>query len=205
MPTLLTHAVIPVALAIGLGRKWVSVPLMIGGMCVAVLPDLDVIGAHFGVQAQDMWGHRGAAHSLFFGALVVSHLMLALRPPRWIICWLFLFAAIASHPLLDMLTDGAAGVLLYWPFDNHRMLAHFHPVMAAPASLSEFFSPVGLQVLKSEAQWIMLPAILAAFFAYTIRNLIEPNPAKLAQRERDRKMREIRKANEEAKIDLAAD
>src|SRR4249920_3641038 len=43
----------------------------IGAMC-SVIPDLDVIGFHFGIHYGDFWGHRGFTHSLLFAVLLAS-------------------------------------------------------------------------------------------------------------------------------------
>jgi inner membrane protein len=114
---------------------------------LALLPDADVIGFSFGVDYGDPWGHRGATHSLVFA--------LALAPLAGIIASGFgrrfgrstLLAALvlASHGLLDTLTDGGLGAALFWPFDLTRYFAAWNPIPVAPIGWS-FFSPYGLMV-----------------------------------------------------------
>ena len=108
MPTILTHAVIPVAARLGLGKPLVSNRLLMAGIAASVIPDLDVIAFRIGIPYADAFGHRGASHSLVFALLMGLIAFLsarALQAPRW---WAFVFVALSglSHGLLDMLTDG---------------------------------------------------------------------------------------------------
>lgn len=57
---------------------------------------------------------------------------------------------VASHPLLDILTDGGLGCALFWPFDGTRYFAPWRPIPVAPIGLA-FFSPFGLTVAIWEA------------------------------------------------------
>jgi inner membrane protein len=50
---------------------------------------------------------------------------------------------LASHPLLDTLTDGGLGCALLWPFDHTRYFAPWTPIPVSPIGLS-FFSPYGM-------------------------------------------------------------
>jgi inner membrane protein len=79
MPSILSHAV--VATAIGKVVQPQQPPWWYWalGAAVSVVPDLDVIGFHFGVHYGDFIGHRGFTHSLFFAALLAALVTLALR------------------------------------------------------------------------------------------------------------------------------
>lgn len=48
MPTIMTHAVIPVGLALAAGRELVPKRLLIVGAALAMAPDLDVLGLRWG-------------------------------------------------------------------------------------------------------------------------------------------------------------
>ncbi len=127
----------------------------------AFAPDLDVLTFHLGIPYSSQWGHRGWTHSLFF-ALCFGWLMAWLiyrRSPdlRRIGWWCVL--ATASHPLLDMLTDGGRGVALWWPFDASRIFFPWRPVAVSPLGISDFFTPWGLEVLYSEVLYIGFPAL----------------------------------------------
>ena len=70
MPTILTHAAVPLALRLGLGGKTVPARLLACGAIASMIPDLDVIGMRLGVAYSSDFGHRGFTHSLLFAALV---------------------------------------------------------------------------------------------------------------------------------------
>ncbi len=164
MPTIITHALVPLAAAFALGPQRVPVWLAIAGAALAMLPDLDVIGFKFGIAYADDWGHRGATHSLVFAALLASLLTLARPEFRSRLAWAFLFLAAVSHGLLDMLTDGGLGVALWWPVENARHFFGATPVRVSPIGAG-FFSARGLETVWSELVWIWLPVAMTAFTA----------------------------------------
>lgn len=130
----------------------------------SLLPDLDVIGFQFGVRYGAPWGHRGATHSLLFAlgcALVLSSL-----PSRFGLSRARLLAAlacvIASHGLLDALTDGGRGIALLWPFTNQRFFAPWRPIPVAPIGV-RFLSARGLYVAACELG-LFAPFVLYAFW-----------------------------------------
>jgi inner membrane protein len=118
---------------------------------LAMLPDADVIAFRLGIPYSAPWGHRGATHSLVFAALVALAAMgLAplFRLSAWRMGLLSLFA-VASHGLLDSLTDGGLGAALLWPFSNERLFAPVRPLPVAPIG-SRMFSSRGLYVVAVE-------------------------------------------------------
>ena len=119
---------------------------------LSLLPDADVIGFSLGVEYGDPWGHRGATHSLTFA--VVAGLAIGLLSRRsgrpLLRTALFAIAVLASHGLLDTLTDGGLGAALFWPFDLTRYFAPWRPIPVAPIGLA-FLSPYGLIVSATEA------------------------------------------------------
>src|SRR5262249_19555037 len=62
---------------------------------------------------------------------------------------LFAIAVLASHGLLDTLTDGGLGVALLWPFELTRFFAPWRPIPVAPIGFA-FLSPYGLVVSLTE-------------------------------------------------------
>ena len=113
---------------------------MVGWAALAMLPDADVIGFSIGVRYADPWGHRGAAHSLAIalaGAAVITTIAPALRWPRWRTWWIAT-VVLASHGLLDTLTDGGLGCALLWPFDPTRYFAPWRPIPVSPIGLAFF-------------------------------------------------------------------
>lgn len=171
MPTILSHAVVPIALGIGLGNNVISRRLLLAGVAACIAPDLDVIGFKLGIAYADSFGHRGASHSLAFAALcgVFAMLFATQLRARPGIALGFVGLATASHPLLDMLTDGGYGVALLWPFSDARLFFPSQVIEVSPLSLQRFFGPAGFQVLQSELLWIWLPAITIALLIALLR------------------------------------
>jgi len=164
MPSVIGHLAVPLCLGAALGRNRIAGSVTAAGTLLAVLPDLDVLAFRLGIPYQSPFGHRGFSHSLLFAAATAlcCTLMLAATRHRRLRSWLFLFAAAASHPLLDAATDGGLGVALLWPLSEQRLVAPFRPIAVSPIGLERFFSPRGLAVLRSELVWLWLPCGLVA-------------------------------------------
>jgi inner membrane protein len=162
MPTILTHAIAGVAIAQALApcQRRGEISLFAAGC--AMLPDLDVVGFGFGIRYGDLLGHRGLTHSLLFAALVATTVTLLLRHRdlkgdlRVLAC---LFAATASHGILDAFTNGGLGVAFLSPFDPARYFFWVRPILVSPLSLSAFATRRGALVLASEVEWVWMPAL----------------------------------------------
>lgn len=165
MPTIMTHAIVPLAIGLALGPTRIARPLIGIGAGLAMLPDADVVGFAMGVDYASPFGHRGASHSLAIAALTATAIAIVYRPARNAWAWLFLFASMASHGLLDALTNGGLGPALLWPFDDTRYFAPVRPVRVSPIG-GGFFSARGLAVLWSEGLWIWCPALLLSLFGW---------------------------------------
>lgn len=169
MPTIMSHAAVPLAGALILGRSRLSWPVIVTAVVFSMLPDADVIGFGFGIDYADSWGHRGATHSLTFAAAAALFATALLGPDRYAVVAIFLFASMASHGLLDMLTNGGLGAALFWPFDDMRHFAPLTPIAVSPIGISDFISERGIKVLYSEAIWIWIPFTLIAAAGFGIR------------------------------------
>ena len=134
----------------------------------AILPDADVIGFRFGIEYAHEWGHRGASHSLAFAALCAGLVAVLWKEARSWIGFAFLTLSMASHGLLDTLTNGGLGAALFWPFDNARIFAPETPVRVSPIGRN-FFSMRGVETLLSELRWIWLPCTLFALTIIALR------------------------------------
>lgn len=165
MPTVMSHALVPIALGAGLGRGVVPLRLVAAGAMVAMLPDADVVAFHLGIPYADTFGHRGASHALLTATLIglVGASAACWFRTRSFVVFLFLLVAMASHGLLDTLTNGGLGVALFWPWSDARIFAPVRPVEVSPIGLSQFLSPRGLAVIGSEILWIWIPCLLAVF------------------------------------------
>ena len=118
---------------------------------VSLLPDVDVIGFSFGVAYADPWGHRGATHSFAIAAVVgVAGALVARRfgkPP--LRTGITIALVLASHAVLDTMTDGGLGCALFWPFDRTRYFAPWRPIPVAPIGFG-FLSPAGVAIALTE-------------------------------------------------------
>jgi inner membrane protein len=160
MPTVFTHA----AVGLALGRVFTARPmpaLYWGLACLLPLvPDLDVLAFRFGIPYEAPWGHRGFSHSLCF-AFLLAAVAAALSFRRLRIAfwdWLgFLFFAVATHGVLDALTDGGLGVAFFAPVDQTRYFFGWQPIHVSPIGM-RFFSARGWATLESEFLWVWLPA-----------------------------------------------
>ena len=183
MPTIFTHAVVPLAAGLALGRGAISPRLIAAGVLASILPDLDTVAFKLGIAYADQFGHRGASQSLLF-ALAVGMVGAMLAPwlrttRRWALC--FLAFCTVSHPLLDALTDGGLGVALLWPWSEHRFFAPWRPIAVSPIGAG-FFSARGLAVLWSEWRWVVAPLVGVALYGAMVRK-------RLAQRRAERQQR----------------
>jgi inner membrane protein len=128
-----------------------SLRAMLFWAALSFLPDADVIGFAFGVQYGDEWGHRGASHSFVFaaalGAAIGLLARLAGRPA--LRTGVMATLVLASHPLLDIFTDGGLGCALLWPFDLTRYFAPWRPIPVSPIGLG-YLSPYGMYVAATE-------------------------------------------------------
>lgn len=114
---------------------------------LALLPDLDAIAFHFRIPYGAEWGHRGAAHSL---AIALSIGVLGAWLTKSLRSGAFVALVVASHGLLDSLTDGGLGVALLWPFSEHRYFAPWRPIPVAPIGIG-MLSDRGSKVIIVEA------------------------------------------------------
>ncbi|WP_367381383.1 metal-dependent hydrolase [Stenotrophomonas cyclobalanopsidis] len=190
MPSIITHAAVPLALWCAADRGRIPPRLLAAGVIGAMLPDADVLAFALHIPYADAFGHRGASHSLLFaGVLAALAAVLAffgsrrpwsavLRQPRLasttstVQAAVFVFVCAASHPLLDAMTSGGLGVALAWPWSEHRFFAPWRPIRVSPFA-PQFFSARGVATLLSELRWVWLP-LATAVVAW---KLIQPAPA----------------------------
>ncbi|MGB2714265.1 MAG: metal-dependent hydrolase [Vicinamibacterales bacterium] len=128
---------------------------------LSLSPDLDVIGFSLGVKYEDEWGHRGATHSLVCSGVIgaATGLTATLIGRAGIQVGVGAALVLASHALLDTLTDGGLGCALFWQFDRTRYFAPWNPIPVAPIG-ADFVSVTGLMVSAIE---LVLFAPLAWF------------------------------------------
>jgi inner membrane protein len=181
VPTIISHAAVPLALGLGLGRHVVSRRLLLAGLVASALPDLDVLAFRLGIAYADQLGHRGFSHSLLFAVIIgaLAALFAGRLKSQWFAAFAFVFLVAASHGVLDMLTNGGLGVAYLLPFSDHRFFLPEQVIQVAPLSVRRFFGPAGLAVAKSELLWVWLPACctLSALLLARSRNVSSPGRA----------------------------
>ena len=167
MPTILTHAALPLIAAWAVGPTRIPRKLAIVGAILAVVPDLDVAGRAFGISPESLLGHRGISHSIAFAVLLAIFGTLAAKL-SWQRSLPFLFLCAVSHGLTDMLTDGGKGIALLWPVSDERLFAPFRPIEVSPILLRGFENGKLPLVLMSELIWLIGPAILLALLVRSV-------------------------------------
>ena len=150
----------------GVMSRW-TIPVTAG--LFGAVPDLDTpLMRALGLPYGTFFSHRGFFHSPFFLAILafaVAAMVAKGRALPWLaFVW---WVSAASHPLLDMLTDGGSGVMLLFPLSTERYFFPWRPIRVSPLSIAGFFDRAG-EILLSE-----LPFCAAAVaFGMTARKLL---------------------------------
>ena len=159
MPTILTHPAVPLAVGVALGTRVVPPRLLLTGVVLSILPDLDVLAFRLGIAYADTLGNRGFSHSLLFAFMATFACATAYRPmrTRFQIALPFLLIAAVSHGVLDAFTNGGMGIAFFWPWWDARFFAPVRPIEVSPIGFARFFSARGASVMASEVLWVWLP------------------------------------------------
>ncbi|RRU70532.1 MULTISPECIES: metal-dependent hydrolase [Stenotrophomonas maltophilia group] len=72
MPSIITHAAVPLALWCAADRGRLPPRLLAAGVIAAILPDADVLAFALHTPYADAFGHRGASHSLLFAGVLAA-------------------------------------------------------------------------------------------------------------------------------------
>lgn len=72
MPSIITHAAVPLALWCAADRGRIPAWLLAAGVVAAMLPDADVLAFALHIPYADAFGHRGASHSLLFADVLAA-------------------------------------------------------------------------------------------------------------------------------------
>jgi inner membrane protein len=174
MATPLSHLAVPLALGVALGPDWVPPGLLALAVACALLPDVDALGLWLGIPYDHPFGHRGFTHSLPFAAALAAAATL-LAPAVGAepgVAFGVLAASVASHGLLDGMTDGGLGIAFFSPFSHRRHFLPWGVIEVSPLRSAALFSRHGLRVLRSELRWIWLPGGAAALLAAALRGAV---------------------------------
>lgn len=180
MATIFSHAIAAVAVGTAVRPQETARFWLLTATC-AMLPDSDVLAFSLGVPYGSAWGHRGFTHSILFaavtGALIATwgyYRQSSFISRRWFGNFVFFTLATASHGVLDALTDGGHGVAFFAPWDIERYFFESTPIAVSPIGM-RFFSTRGLEVLKSEFFWIILPSLGVAAISWLRRRISQKN------------------------------
>jgi inner membrane protein len=170
--TIVTHGVFGLGLGkLFTGRKmpWSFWTL---AFVLPMVPDLDVLGLEYNIPYYSPFGHRGFSHSLLF-ALVLGYLTAGLTFRRFKTRFLdlggFFFVVIASHGLLDALTNGGYGVAFFWPLDNTRY-GLWGPIQVSDIGF-EWPDFRHSRTVRTELLYVWLPTSVAVALAMLSRQL----------------------------------
>ena len=160
MPTIFTHPAVPLGLSPWFRRLPRS--LIVLAAIASSVPDIDVLAFRFGIPYESPLGHRGFTHSLLFAVLLAGLLALCVGPalsrPK---LFAYFFLAIASHGLLDAMTNGGKGVGFFIPFSTRRYFLPWRPIRVSPIGATNFAGHAW-PVLRSELVWVWLPCACVA-------------------------------------------
>jgi inner membrane protein len=143
MATLVTHFIVgasvalPICRAQTLGGVIRPSAFVLSAGLLSLLPDLDTVYMRW-VPYENFFGHRGIWHSPFvlvmLAAILATFVGLLVRqiPARAVLLLGATWAAAGvSHPLLDALTDGGLGVMMFFPFSEERFFFPWRPLHVA--------------------------------------------------------------------------
>lgn len=179
MPSIITHAIIPISLRIVVGKKYIPGMLLFYACVASILPDIDVIAFKLGIPYEHQFGHRGLTHSIAFSVFggIFAMLIHGYLQCKKTVAFFVIFISMVSHPILDALTNGGLGVALFWPFSDERIFFPWQPIEVSPIGLKSFLSARGFSVIRSELVTIWLPCLLIAAVFAVIRASLARLPA----------------------------
>jgi len=128
---------------------------------LALSPDLDFLAARFGSDGTPL-EHRVMTHALPFALVIGAAIGWGGRRRR--VAGVLGALALASHGLLDAMTNNAPAPQLLWPFLRVPIQLPWHPIPGTQ-SYQEYFTLAGVHVVLSEAL-VCLPFVLAIVWVF---------------------------------------
>lgn len=172
MPMTTTHALVPLAATLAFCDRPVPWKLVVVAAFAAAAPDLDGLFKHFlHLPITSIYAHRGAAHSLFVAiaaglAAAVFHKLIGVRP---LTAGVAVAASMASHGILDMMTNSGLPVAYLWPLSSMRLFADWRPIQTAPVHLTHFFAEAFTR-LRLELWQLIIPMFAVALAIRLLRS-----------------------------------
>ena len=173
MPMTTTHALIPFAVALAVAKRPVPWTLVIVTAVASAAPAIDGLFKHFlGVPPHSVYSHRGACHSLF-AALAAGVLAAFFHKPlgvRPLTAGVLVFAAMASHGILDMMTDMGQPVAYLWPVSSVRLFADWRPIHSAPVLIHDLVGTIAARA-ATDLRQLIIPMFVTALLFRGARSL----------------------------------
>jgi inner membrane protein len=137
---------------------------------MALAPDLDLLASVLGAPETTPLAHRGITHSIPF-ALALSFIIgLAFRGRgRGRLSAILAFGALASHGLLDTMSQLGNGPRLLWPFTSHSYEFAWRPIPGV-SSAPDYLTTQAIPTLVVETL-MFLPLILFALVTFFPRHV----------------------------------
>ena len=174
MPLSTTHALVPLAAAVAIARRPARWTLLVVAAVAAAAPDLDLVSHRLlGIPLTSVYAHRGFAHSLFVAvaaAFIAAsfHCRLGVKP---VSAGGVVGASMASHGILDMMTDSGLPVAILWPLTSARVLADWRAIHGPEVQWAQVTTEI-LPRMRSELWQLILPMFALAFAIRGVRMLI---------------------------------
>lgn len=165
MPMTTTHALVPLAATLAFVKPPIPWKLVIVAAFAASAPDVDGIFKHLlNVPQGSIYAHRGATHSLFValaaGLLVtLAHGKLGVRR---LSAGVVVAAAMASHGILDMMTDAGQPVAYLWPLSSVRLFADWRPIHSGEVHMAHLLVQTSTRFVAELWQLVIPMFVLAA-------------------------------------------
>ncbi len=178
MPLTTTHALVPLAGAVAFTRRSMPWRLVLVAMVAAAAPDLDAfVYPLWHLPTSSVYSHRGISHALFV-ALVAG-----LVAARWhkplkvgpLVAGLGVGAAMASHGLLDMMTDYGQPVAYFWPLTSERYFAPWRPIHSGALEWGHWTAQLPPR-LFSELLQVVVPMFAIAIAARIAARILGKRP-----------------------------
>lgn len=187
MPTIITHAITAIPISLAFKNQISARRIIILSIIFSIVPDLDGIGFQLGIKYNSLFGHRGFSHSIFF--LVITAIIfifltsskIKMKRKSFLLLFTNFFSIGCLHILLDMMTNGGLGIALFSPFSNQRFFFSWRPIEVSSILPKYFFELNGLQVIKFELLYLILPSILLSTIFIFKKNVSNINNCKSAK------------------------
>lgn len=153
-------------------RLWIG---LIVFALLGMLPDFDVLLVALGTDDWGAWGHRGASHTPVFALAVgvlAALLTWARGQRRPLGRGLVVALVVASHCVLDALTQEGRGMMFLWPLTSDRFHFLWRPIPDAPRGWA-FFTAIGFRHLAVELVYFV-PFTLYAVWPRWVRRKLLP-------------------------------